>query len=809
MANLPQKADIVIIGGGVIGCSIAYHLTKAGRDDVVLLERRKLTSGTTWHAAGLIGQLRAGRSLTWIARYTAELLEELERETGQATGYKRNGSLTLAANHERLEEVKRLIDIAAYVDVEARIVDVDEIRELYPLIDTSDLVGGAFIPRDGQANPADVTQAYAKGARMGGARILEDTAALDVTFSGNRATGVVTNKGAIEANTVVMATGMWGLAFARQLGLTVPLHPCGHYYIVTEPFEGVEPTLPVLRDVDNHSYWKEDAGKIMIGCFELHAKPWAEDGIPDTFEFDELPAEFDHFEPILEKALERMPALENAGVQTFFCGPESFGPDGHPNLGPLPGTEGLYVAAGLNSIGIISSGGVGRAMADWISKGHPTVDLWESNVARHQPFMGNRKFAAARAAETLAWTYDTHWPFKQRETARGLRRSALHEHLRRAGACFGETHGWERANWFGEAGSAPAYEYSWGRQNWFEASASEHRAAREGCALFDLSSFVKLIVEGPDALALLNRVSSADIDVAVGRAVYTPWLNERGGIEADLTITRLSAARFMIVTGVASQTKDVDWLRRHTLEGERVVITDATSGLAVIGLTGPESRDVAARLTPDDLSNEALKFGWSMETELGFVKGRVTRLSYAGELGFEIYVGTEFAAHVYEQIIDAAGDQITHAGMHALNSLRLEKGFRHFGHDITDEDTVLEAGMGFAVKLDKPGGFIGRDSVLRQKEEGLERHLVSVLMKDSEPLLYHNEPIRLGGETVGYITSGMYGHTLGASVGLGYVNVSGPVAASDGFQVRVAGEDLPAEVSPQAFYDPPGARMRG
>jgi len=810
--EVPSKAEVVIVGGGVIGCSIAYHLTKIGISDVVLLERKQLTSGTTWHAAGLIGQLRDNVNMTELAKYSAELYLDLEKETGQATGYKVNGSLSTATNEGRMEDLQRRADMAKVFGLQVDVLSPEACKEHHPLIDISDVVGGIFIPSDGQADPVGITQALAKGARAGGARIFENVKVQEVMVEGGRATGIRHAEGEIAAKNVVLCAGMWTRELAASIGVTVPLHACEHFYILTEPFDGVTPNLPVYRDYDHHAYYKEDAGKLLIGAFEPVAKPWGMDGIPEDFCFDQLPDDFDHFAPILEDAIKRMPALETAGIQTFFCGPESFTPDDRYHLGAAPELDGLYIAAGMNSIGVQSAGGVGKVMADWIKDGHPGADFKGVDIRRNQPFMRNRKYLHDRVTETLGLLYATHWPFYQYKTSRGVRRSAVHEHLKGMGACFGELAGWERANWFAPEGVDPGYEYSFKRQNWFEYSAAEHRNVRENVGLFDQSSFAKFRIKGADAEEVLGNICANDIAVEPGRMVYTQWLNERGGIEADLTVTRLGADDYLVVTAAASQVRDFNWLTRHIPEDAICSATDVTSAYAVFGLMGPNSRDLLQSLTPDDLSNEAFPFATSREIELGYGLVRASRITYVGELGWEIYVPTEFAAHVFETLTGAGGDfGLKAAGLHAMNSLRIEKAYRHWGHDISEEETPLEAGLGFAVKTDRPA-FIGRDAFLRQKEEGVRKRLVQFLLQDPEPLLYHNEPIYRDGEITGYITSGMYGHTLGGAVGLGYVSgpdiVDADYITAGSYEILVNGMRHKASASLRPMFDPKSERIK-
>jgi 4-methylaminobutanoate oxidase (formaldehyde-forming) len=570
--------------------------------------------------------------------------------------------------------------------------------------------------------------------------------------------------------------------------------------------------MPVLRDYDHCSYFKYDAGKLLVGAFEPHARPWGAGGIPDDFAFGEIAGDFSHFEPVLLDAMRRVPALEKAGIQKFFCGPESFTPDVRYHLGESTELAGCFVAAGLNSIGLQSAGGIGKVVSEWIRDGHPPADLWEVDVRRNMPFQINRKYLRARVSESLGLLYATHWPFRQYETARGARKSTLHDRLAAAGACFGEDFGWERPNWYAPAGVAPRYEYSYGRQNWFEHSAREHHGVRTAVGLFDQSSFAKFRFEGADAARALNRICANDVAVPPGKIIYTQWLNERGGIEADVTVTRLSESAYLIVGGAETESRDFNWLRRH-IEGAGCVLTNVTSGLGVLSVMGPRSRELLQSLTPNDMSDAAFPFATSQVIELAYALVRASRITYVGELGWELYVPTEFMQGVYDELVDAgAGCGLIHAGYHALNSLRIEKAYRHWGHDITDEDTPLEAGLGFAVKWDKPGGFIGREALLRQRQSGCRKRLVQFKLKSSEPLLYHNEPIWQGDAIVGCIRSGMYGHSLGAAVGLGYVSApNGAVidaVGPDDFEIEIAGIRYPAGASLRPLYDPKSERIK-
>lgn len=810
---LPAHAQVVIIGGGVIGCSLAYHLTKLGWSDVVLLERKQLTSGTTWHAAGLVGQLRATQNMTKLAQYTADLFENLEKETGNATGFSQHGSLSLATNDGRFEELKRGASMARCFGLEVDVISASEAKEMWPLINVDDVVGAVYLPKDGKVNPIDVTQALAKGAVMGGATILENTKVIAIPTKDGRATGVTTDHGEINAEIVVNCGGMWAREVGLMVGANIPLHAAEHFYIVTENFEGMTSSLPVLRDPDNCAYFKEDAGKLLLGAFEPIAKPWGMDGIPEDFSFTQLPSDFDHFEPILEKALMRLPALEKVGIQLFFNGPESFTPDDRYLLGPTPEIENFYVAAGFNSTGVQSSGGAGKVLADWIVNKHPPMDLWDVDIRRMLPFQGNAKYLHDRTVEGLGLLYAMHWPYRQFETARMVRTSPLHDRLKEKGACFGEAGGWERANWFAPEGVEAKYEYSYGRQNWFEHSAKEHMAIREGVGLLDQTSFAKFLLQGRNAETVLNRVCANNVSVAVGKIVYTQWLNERGGIEADLTITRVSEECFMIVTAFSSASRDFNWLHRHISADAHAILTDVGSGMAMISIMGPKSRELLQFLTPADMSNDAFPFATSQEIELGYAKVRASRITYVGELGWEIYIPTEFATGVYDAIF-TAGPQfnLQHVGMHAMNSLRTEKAYRHWGHDITDEDTPIEAGLGFAVAWDKPGGFIGKEALVEQRESGVKRRLVQFALDDTVPLMHHNEPIWRNGIIVGYITSGMFGHAVGKSLGMGYVHNEDGVDAdfvnSGTYEIEISCQRFTATASLKPFYDPTSSRVK-
>lgn len=815
MTEVPSLARVVIIGGGISGCSVAYHLAKLGWHDIVLLERKQLTSGTTWHAAGLVGQLRASQNMTRLAKYSADLYTKLEAETGLATGFRQCGSITAALTMERKEEILRQASLARAFGVEVNELSPAEVKNLYPHLNIDGVTAGVHLPLDGQADPGNIALALAKGARNHGALVFEQTKVTGVTTAHGRVTGVNWQRGDesghIVAEMVVNCGGMWGRDLAAASGVTLPLHACEHFYIVTEGIAGLT-QMPVLRVPDECAYYKEDAGKILLGAFEPVAKPWGMNGIPEDFCFDQLPEDFDHFEPILAKGINRMPMLAEAGIHTFFNGPESFTPDDRYYLGEAPELHGYWVAAGYNSIGIASSGGAGMALAQWMHDGEPPFDLWEVDIRRAQPFQKNRNYLRQRVTETLGLLYADHFPYRQPATARGVRRTPLHEHLKARGAVFGEVAGWERANWFANEGQEREYRYSWKRQNWFENQKAEHMALRTGVGLLDMSSFGKIRVDGADALPFLQHLCANQIDVPPGHLVYTQMLNERGGIESDLTVTRLGETSFLLVVPGATLRRDLAWLRRHAGENH-VTIIDFTAAEAVLPLMGPKAREVLSRCSPNDFSNEAHPFGTVREIEIGMGLGRAHRVTYVGELGWELYVSADQAAHVFEAITEAGRDVgLKLCGLHAMDSCRIEKAYRHFGHDITDEDHVLEAGLGFAVKTGK-GNFMGRDAVLRKRDAGLSRRLMQFRLTNPEPLLFHNEPILRDGRIVGYLSSGNYGHALGGAIGLGYVPCGEAGEAPESmlasrYEIEVAGTVHAAEASLTPMYDPKSERIK-
>jgi len=812
MTDLPDRAQVVVVGGGIVGCSVAYHLARRGITDVLLLEQGQLTGGTTWHAAGLVSQLKSSHSLTRLATYTARLFEELEGETGQATGYRTPGSISVAADGERWEEILRGMSMAKTVGVEAHEISLDEAQERWPLLAVDDLVGAVWIPHDGQTSPVDTTLALAKGARDRGVTIVEGVAVTEVLVSGQRATGVATEHGEVEAETVVLCGGMWTRQLAATASVNVPLQACEHFYLVTEPLDGVEIGMPTLRDPGNYTYFKEETGKIMAGFFEPRGKVWRLDGIPRDFSFASLPEDWDHIGPVFAKAIERVPALADAGIQLFFNGPEAFTPDGVYYLGESPEIDRCFVAAGFNSVGIQSAGGAGWVLADWIANGYPPMDVWPVDIRRTFPFQGNRDFLEERISESLGLLYAMHWPFRQYESARKILMSPLHARLDEAGAVFGETAGWERPNWYAAEGQERVYEYSYGKQNWFQASGEECWAVRSGVGLFDQTSFAKFEVEGRDALSVLNDLSANDVDVPIGKVVYTQWLNHRGGIEADLTITRSGEDSFLVVTGAAVRTRDFTWLRRH-LRDRSATAVDVTERLAVLGIMGPSSRALLSEITNSDLGNEAFPFGTSQVVDLAGHEVRALRMSYVGELGWELYLPWDQAGAVFDAVAEAGEPHgLRMAGYHAMNSLRLEAGYRHWGHDITDEDTPLEAGLGFAVGWDKPGGFIGREALVAERGTVPTKRLVQLKLHDSERLLYHDEPIYRDGALVGRTTSGMWSYTQNAALAMAYLEHPDGVSAEylDGgsYEIEVAGKPIAASVSLRSFYDPSNERVK-
>ena len=806
---LPSEASAVIVGGGIAGLSTAYHLAKQGWKDVVLLERKQLASGTTWHAAGLVRSNIGSATLSKIAMHSQPLFKELEDFTGQATGFKQNGSLGIADNPARFEEHCRAADFAAALGVEAHMVDATEAGRRWPFLETGDLLGALWYPTDGQVNPLDYAMALAKGARQLGVQIFENVKATGLQTSRGRISGVETADGVIATPVAVNAAGMWARDFGALGQTPVPVQACEHFYVVTEAIPDLPSDLPVLRDMDGCAYYKEDAGKLLLGAFEPHAKPWGMDGIPEDFCFDELPEDFDHFMPILEHAMRRVPVMGEIGLRKFFNGPEGFTPDQGYYLGEAPELRGFFVLAGFNSIGIQSGGGAGKALAEWIEAGDMPFDLSPVDLARAGEFQTKPDYLIPRVSEALGMLYAMHWPHRQFNTSRDAILSPLHTETKAAGAAYGEVAGWERPNWYANPGQESAYEYSFGRQNWFENSAAEHRYVRNYAGLFDQSSFGKFTVSGKDALAALERLSANKIDVAEGRVVYTQWLNDWGGIEADLTITRTEEMDFTIITGAGVTRRDLTRLRRIASGFADVQIADVSLGSAVIGLMGPMARDILQPLAETDLTHAAFRFARAKEASVAGVPACLTRITYMGELGWEISCAAKDASTVWRALASAGAKP---AGMHAMDSLRIEKGYRHWGHDISPEDNPFEAGLDFVVKLDKPTEFIGQASLTAKKDAPLTRRLVAFKLQQPEPILIGHEPIYRNGDVTGFITSAAYGHAVGGAVGLGYVACSDAADAEKllaaKFEIIVAGQRIPADASLKALHDPANSHMR-
>ncbi len=808
--KLPSRARVVIIGGGIVGCSIAYHLAKRGVNDVVLLERKQLTCGTTWHAAGLVSMLWPTPYLTSLAKYTHELYASLEVETGQATGYRRIGSLSVARTAERLEELRRTSSMASVFGVESEMIDNERLARFYPGIDTDGILGTLYIEKDGQTNAIDTTMALTRGARKYGARVLENVKVEDILVEDGQAVGVKTTQGSIAADKVVLAGGLWSRDIAAKIGVDLPLYACEHYYVVTDDMAGMT-KRPVLGDFDKGVYFKEDAGKILMGWFEHNARGCPMERIGEDFCFDEFPCDLDHMEEYLVKGMQTLPALEETGIRLFFNGPESFTPDNLHLLGPTPEVDNFFVACGLNSKGLGAGGGIGKLMADWVINGYPPGDIWECDVRRHHPVQREQAYIEARIPEALGHTYAMHWPFYQYKTARNCIQSPLHQVLKAQGACFGEVAGYERPNWFAQGGAKAEYQYSYKRQNWFEFYAQEHKAVRENVGIYDISSFGKFEVTGKDAEKALQWICAGDVAVEPGNLVYTQWLNERGGIEADVTVSRTGAERFMITTAIGSLYKDWWHLKKH-LRGE-VQLCDISADYACLALQGPIARAVLEKIAETDVSAGGFAFARGRYARVAGVKVWLQRLSYVGELGWELFIPAGETTKVFAELQQAGLEfDLRNIGLHAVNSLRLEKGFRHWGHDIGSEDNLIQAGLSFAAKPDA-GDFIGRQAFVQQKAVGLpNRRLVQFKLDDPEPLLYHNEPIVMDGRIVGYLTSGMYGHSVGAAIGMGFVVAPGLSAdriKTADFEIEVAKERFSAQASLRALYDPASSRMRG
>ena len=814
--DLPQRAQVVIVGGGAVGCSVAYHLAKLGWTDVVLLEQGQLSCGTTWHAAGVVGQLRTHPSLTRLMIYSSRLYEGLEAEVGLGTGWNPCGALWVAASADRMTQLRRTVDLARAQGLEAHDISVAEAGARWPLMRTEDLAGAIWLPNDAKANPADLTQALARGARGLGVRILERTKALGWAVERDRVTSVATDRGDIECEYVVNCGGQWAKALGEQVGVTVPLQPAEHYYIVTEPIDGLAKTAPTLRDPDGYTYFKEEVRGLLMGGFEPDAKPWvASDEIPEPFEFQLLPEDWDQFDILMRNAVHRVPAMESAGVKKFYNGPESFTPDHNFIMGLAPELDNYFVLAGFNSSGIAFAGGAGNALAQWIVAGEPDLDLSPVDIRRFAPMQGNKRWLRGRVQEIVGLHFAMAWPNREPQSARGVRRSPVHHLLEAHGACFGTKMGWERANWFAPAGTKPVVEYGWGRQNWFGHSAAEHQAARENVALFDQTSFAKIAVRGADAEAALQFLCSNDVAVRPGRTVYTALLNDRGGYEADVTVTRIRWNEYLLVTSSAQGVHDLDLLRRGVPAGLRVEFFDLTSACAVLSVMGPQSRTLLSSLSGDDFSAAAFPFGHSREVDLAGLTVRATRLTYVGELGWELYIPTEVAVAAFERLTDP-GNPIRPklAGYYAIESLRLEKGYRAFGRELGPDTSPLEAGLTFACKLGTAITFRGREALERQQAEGVARRLVSLVVSDPDAYAWGGELLLRDGEPAGFASSAAYGHTVGRTVLLGYIERRDGGKADrewlgrGAYQVAIGGDCYDASVSMRCPYDPAGARIR-
>jgi 4-methylaminobutanoate oxidase (formaldehyde-forming) len=814
--TIPDRAHVVIVGGGVIGTSVAYHLTKLGFTDVLLLEQGQLSCGTTWHAAGLVGQLRASESATRLVQYSTQLYTELESEVGLSAGYKQCGGVTVARTEDRMIQLRRTAANAAAFGMECELLSPEQALEHYPVMRIDDLVGAIWLPGDGKANPTDLTYALAKGARMRGARIVEKARVIDVLSADGRVTGVRTEAGDVGAEIVVNCAGQWAKQIGARAGATVPLHSAEHFYVVSERIDGVHPDLPVLRDPDGYTYFKEEVGGLVIGGFEPEAKPWVSpDNVPYPFEFQLLDEDWEHFEILMNNALLRIPALEATGIKKFYNGPESFTPDNQFILGEAPQLANFFVGAGFNSVGIATAGGAGRALAEWIVNGVPTGDLTGVDIRRFARFNGNSRWLHDRVAEVLGLHYEIPWPNREMTTARPFRRSPVHHLLAAANANFGSKMGWERANFFAPAGVAPTIEYTWGKPSWLEWSAAEQTNTRTNVTVFDQTSFSKYLVVGADAEAALQWLCTADVGVPVGRSVYTGMLNERGTYESDVTVTRTGADEFLVVSSAATTERDKDHIRKNLPSGANATVVDVTSSYAVFGVMGPRSRDLLGALTTADLSDEAFGFATSQEISLGHATLRATRITYVGELGWELYVPAEFAVGVYDDLMSVgARFGVGRGGYYAIESLRLEKGYRAFGRELTPGENPAEAGLLFACKLNTDIAFLGRQAVEKAKAEGPRRKLVGLKVESAEAMLWGGELIMRDGVAAGQVTSAAWGQTVGCCVGLAYVkSADGAVVDADwvkagAYEVNVGGTQYPVSVSLRPLYDPTNQRIR-
>ena len=810
MSGLPSHSEVVIIGGGIVGCSIAYHLAEKNID-VTLIERKSLTCGTTWHAAGLVGQLRATKNLTKMAKYSTELYHKLNNTEGLSVGFSQNGSLSVAENHSRYEEFSRGVSMGRNFGLEIQEMSFEQMQEKYPLLDfqniNDDVKGGFFHPNDGQINPVDITMCLAKEAKRMGCNIIEHNKVIAFDQKDKKITKVITDMGDISCDKIVIAAGMWSREIGKMCGVNIPLHACEHFYALTEYSPEIPKNLPVLRIPDAQIYVKEDAGKLLIGAFEENAKPWGMNGIPESFEFDSLPNDLDHFGPILMNAMTRLPILNELGIQTYFNGPESFTPDDRYYLGKVPYKKNIFISTGFNSIGIQSAGGVGKIMSEWIINDKSKIDLWDVDIARVLDFQDDNEYLRERSSETLGLLYRVHWPFYQFQTSRNKIQSPLNEILKSNGACFGESAGWERANWYANSDQEPKYEYSYGRQNWFENVRVECDSVRSNVGLFDLTSFSKFLIQGDDSTNFLNYVCVSQMDIPIGKIAYTQMLNDDGGTEADITVTRLEENKYLYITAPTSHNKDLFWLKSHSNKFKDLDIIDATKMYGCLSLMGPNSRSFLQHLINSDISNKKFAFGYSKKIIINNVECLLNRITYVGELGFEIYIPYKNLIEIFN-ILLAKGKKVNLklAGYHSLNSLRMEKGYLHWGHDITIEENPFEAGVGFCVDMNKKD-FLGKDKIEKKLKFGISKKKINFSLSDNKLLLYHNEPIYFDGVSIGEITSGMYGFSLDKSLGMGYISANNKYSIEDmldlqKFEIEIAGTKYTANGSMKSFYDP-------
>jgi glycine cleavage system aminomethyltransferase T/glycine/D-amino acid oxidase-like deaminating enzyme len=807
---IPESASVVIVGGGIIGCSVAYHLAHMGWKDIVLLERDQLTSGTTWHAAGLMVTFGStSETMTEIRQYTRDLYSRLEEETGFSTGFKPVGFIEVASNADRLEEYRRVSTFNRYCGIDVQEISPAEIKELFPLARVDDLLAGFYVKDDGRVNPVDATISLARGAQQQGAKIVEGVSVTGIIEKCGAVEGVKTSQGDIKTNYVVNCAGMWARQLGEKSGINIPNQAAEHYYLITEELKDLPPDMPILEDPSHYGYYRDEVGGIMVGLFEPVCAPWNINGIPNDFSFGEINPDWDRMTPFLEKAMSRVPITMEVGIKKFFCGPESFTPDLKPIIGEAPEMQNYFVAAGLNSIGILTAGGLGRIIAHWIINGKPDVDITGFNIDRLHTYQNTTEYRKHRTVESLGMVYKCHYPWMSYQTARGVKKSPFHDRLAARGAYFRDVSGWEGADWYAPDGfEAKVEKLSWGRENWFSWWEAEHNAAREGVIIMDMSFMSKFMVQGRDAGKVLNYISANNVDGKHNQITYTQWLNDDGKLEADLTVTKLNKENYLVVATDTMHRHAETWLKRHISAEDRAFVNDMTSAYGQLNIQGPKSRELMQSLTTTDLSNEAFPFRCAREIEIGYTKVLCIRITYLGELGYELYIPAEQATHVYDRIVEAGKNfGLRHAGLKALSSLRMEKGYRDYGHDIDNTDDPYEAGLGFAVSLKKSDDFIGKNAAIKKKAQTpMTRRLAQVLIKDPEPFLYHAEVVRRNGKTVGYVRAGSYGFSLGGAVGLFMIEAGEPITAeyiSEGkWEVEIAGKIYPAEVSLKPLYDP-------